>query len=166
MEFDDLIGPLLEREGGYVNHTADRGGETNYGITQRTLSAWLASRGAQWRSVRSLTRDDAVEIYFELYWKTANCPALPPAVRDIHFDSAVNHGVRQAVLLLQEAAGAAKEDGVLGKQTLQAVFASGADLLRQRYIAARYRFYGAIIQRDRTQLAFAAGWMRRMQDFQ
>ena len=164
MEFDDLIGPLLEREGGYVNHAADRGGETNFGITQRALSAWQASRGQQWRSVRSLTRDDAVEIYFQLYWKAAHCDALPDSVRDIHFDSAVNHGVARAARLLQAAAGATI-DGVIGAQTLQAASAIDPALLRMRYIVARYRMYGSIIQRDRTQLAFAAGWMRRMDEF-
>lgn len=164
MEFDDLIGPLLEREGGYVNHAADRGGETNYGITQRTLSAWQAGRGQQWRSVRSLTREDAVALYFELYWKSARCPELPATVRDIHFDAAVNHGVPRAAQLLQAAAGATI-DGVIGPQTLRAAAVIDAALLRMRYIVARYRLYGSILQRDRTQLVFAAGWMRRMDEF-
>lgn len=164
MEFDDLIGPLLEREGGYVNHAADRGGETNFGITQRALSAWQASRGQQWRSVRTLTRDDAVEIYRELYWNMARCGDLPASVRDIHFDAAVNHGISGAARMLQSVCGAT-QDGIVGKATLGAAAAMNADLLRMRYIVVRYRYYGAILQRDRTQLAFAAGWMRRMDEF-
>ena len=45
MEFDQLVDRVLEREGGYVNHPDDRGGPTNYGITQRVYSDWLASKG-------------------------------------------------------------------------------------------------------------------------
>lgn len=164
MEFDDLIGDVLAREGGYVNHPADRGGPTNMGITQRVYADWLASRAQQWKNVRDLTQDEAIRIYFDLYWKNANCPALPPKVRDIHFDAAVNHGVRRAGIMLQLAAGAT-QDGIIGKQTLAAVYGMDADLLRYRYIVVRYRFYGQIVNRDRTQLKFIAGWLRRMENF-
>lgn len=163
-EFDDLIGPLLDREGGYVDHKNDRGGATNYGVTQGTLSIWLSMRGMPWRDVRTLTRDEAIKIYFELYWMPSNCHLLPPGVRDIHFDAAVNHGVRRAAMLLQAAA-RANQDGAIGKNTLKAVFDMPADLLRVRYIVMRYRFYGSIIKRDRSQLVFIVGWMERMEEF-
>lgn len=164
MEFDDLIDGILKREGGYVKHTADRGGATNMGVTQRVFSDWLAAHGQQWRDVKTITKDDAVKIYYDLYWKNARCGDLPPSVRDIHFDSAVNHGVRRAALLLQGAAGAS-QDGIIGRNTLAAAFNLAPELLRMRYIVLRYRFYGAILQRDKTQLVFAAGWMARMQEF-
>jgi|GEM_PF-4548155 len=35
-----LIDRLIDREGGFVDHPADRGGPTKYGITLRTLSKW------------------------------------------------------------------------------------------------------------------------------
>jgi lysozyme family protein len=164
MEFDDLIAKVIEREGGYVNHTADRGGPTNYGITQRVYADWLASKGHQYRSVKNMDRDEAVHIYHSIYWKNANCEALPPGVRDIHFDAAVNHGVRRAALLLQAAAGAT-QDGHIGPKTIRAAFDINQDLLRMRYIAARYRFYGDIVNRDRTQIAFIVGWLKRMKEF-
>ena len=34
MDVDELIDELIEREGGYVNHPADRGGPTKFGITE------------------------------------------------------------------------------------------------------------------------------------
>ena len=164
MTFEELIGPLLDREGGFVDHKNDRGGATNHGITQRVLADWQSARAKPYRDVRSLTRAEAAEIYRALYWNAARCDDLPESVRDIHFDSAVNHGVRRAVILLQGAAGAT-QDGAIGEKTMHAVHAMDGGLLRMRYIALRYRFYGSIIQRDRSQLVFIAGWMARMAEF-
>jgi lysozyme family protein len=164
MDFDTLIGPLLDREGGYVNHASDRGGPTNMGITQKVYADWLASHALSWRDVRGLTRDEATRIYFELYWTNARCHVLPEQVRDVHFDAAVNHGGRRAALLLQAAAGV-EQDGVIGMKTLAAVADMNPDLLRMRYIVGRYRFYSAIVKRDRSQRDFLVGWLDRMEAF-
>lgn len=159
--FDELIGDVLRREGGYVNHRSDRGGPTNYGITQRVYSDWSGTAG---RDIRNMEKTEAVKIYFDLYWTPAKCEQLPAAIRGIHFDSAVNHGVGRAAKLLQTAA-AVDVDGVIGKNTLAAVHATHPELLKFRYVAERYKFYGDIIQRDRSQLVFMAGWMARMEHF-
>lgn len=163
-DFADLINPLLKREGGYVNHPSDRGGATNHGITQRTYTAWLIDRGLGYMDVRAMSIVEAVEIYRERYWRPSMCEILPSEIRGIHFDAAINHGVRRAAMLLQESVGV-KQDGVIGRVTLAAVAAIGGDLIRARYLAARYRFYGQIIRRDRSQLEFIVGWMARMEDF-
>lgn len=164
MTFDELIGPLLEREGGYSNRKADRGGPTNLGVTQRVFSSWLRDHGLPVRDVRTLTRDEAVRIYFDLYWKPAKCQELPESVREVHFDAAINHGVTRAARMLQAAAGAT-EDGIIGPGTLRSVAAIDALVLLYRYIVMRYRFYGKIIARDESQMANIDGWMRRMEHF-
>ena len=38
-EVDALIDGLIEREGGYVNHPADKGGPTCFGITEAVARA-------------------------------------------------------------------------------------------------------------------------------
>lgn len=58
-----LIDALLDREGGYVNHPADRGGPTGFGITEAVARA-NGYRGA----MRALPRDEAAAIYRRLYW--------------------------------------------------------------------------------------------------
>lgn len=161
MTFLDLIPRILEREGGYVNSPADRGGATNYGITQRVYREWKGDPGAD---VKALTKSEASQIYFEHYWQPSKAALLPESIRDIHFDAAVNHGVGRANKLLQAAAGV-DQDGVIGNKTLEAVNEMDDRLLKCRYVAARYAFYGQIISRDKSQLVFIAGWMRRMAEF-
>jgi lysozyme family protein len=165
-EFDELIGPLLEREGGdeYTNRKHDRGGPTKYGIIQRTFTDWLSANSRPNRDVQTLTHDEAVKIYFDLYWRTAKCQSVPPSVREIHFDASINHGTTRAAKLLQAAAGAT-QDGAIGPNTLKYAFAMDPMLLLYRYIVMRYRFYGEIIARDDTQMANIDGWMRRMEHF-
>ncbi len=36
---DQLVDALIEREGGYVDHPLDRGGVTNFGITEAVARA-------------------------------------------------------------------------------------------------------------------------------
>lgn len=164
MTFTDVIDPLLKREGGYVNHKNDRGGATNYGVTQTTFSEWLRVNSKEWRDVRSLTRNEAEQIYMENYWIPSKCGQLPASVREIHFDAAVNHGVNRAKKMLQEAAGATP-DGAIGPLTLRAVANITPELLKARYLITRYKFYGDIINRDKSQMVFIAGWMNRMSEF-
>ena len=54
---DEIIDDILRREGGYVDHPLDRGGPTNFGITQITLDALGVPR-----SVRDLTIEEARRI--------------------------------------------------------------------------------------------------------
>jgi lysozyme family protein len=164
MTFDEVIKPLLAREGGYVNHPDDRGGATNFGITQAVFTEWLARQGKTWRDVKTLTEDEASRMYFTQYWLPAHCQEVPPGLRDLHFDAAVNHGVARAVRMLQEAAGVTP-DGVVGPKTKAAMTVISPELLKARYVSIRYRFYGRIIKRDRSQLSFITGWLSRMEEF-
>jgi lysozyme family protein len=164
MSFDKILAAVLKTEGGYVNHPADRGGATNMGITQQTYAEFLAASGRPWADVRGLSMAEASAIYRKHYWQPARCDDLPERVRFIHFDAAVNHGTGRAAKMLQAAAWV-DQDGKIGPATLAAVRAMDAELLLARYIAARYKFYGQIINRDRSQLAFIAGWMNRMAEF-
>ena len=39
---DKILNDIIEREGGFVNHPADKGGPTKYGITTPTLMHYWA----------------------------------------------------------------------------------------------------------------------------
>ena len=53
----ELIDELIEREGGYVNHPADRGGPTRFGITEAVARAHGYAGPMKW-----LPREEAAAI--------------------------------------------------------------------------------------------------------
>ena len=101
MEVDTLIDSLIEREGGFANHPSDRGGPTNFGITEAVARAHGYS-GA----MRNLPRSEAAAIYKRLYWLRPRFDQVArrsEAVASELFDSGVNMGPAVAATFLQRA---------------------------------------------------------------
>lgn len=156
---DDLIDRILEREGGYVDHPADRGGPTNFGITIASLAAWRAAEEGgpvvTADDVRALTPAEARQIYRSRYITAPGYPRLwaergISAVSSAHgalieaaIDVGVHSGAAAGVKALQSALGLSLNiDGRLGPATV-AAFASiserGAIEARSRLLIARAR---------------------------
>lgn len=76
-EIDELIDDVIEREGGYVDHPADHGGPTRWGITEA-----VARRQGYVGDMRHLPRSDAAAIYRNLYWIAPHFIPLPKARRN------------------------------------------------------------------------------------
>src|SRR5690349_20073550 len=106
---DALLGALIEREGGYVNHPADKGGPTCFGITEAAARAH-GYAGA----MRALPREEAERIYERLYWL---CPRFDevakrsPRLAAELFDTGVNMGPSVAATFLQRALTALNRNG-------------------------------------------------------
>lgn len=168
-DLDDVIDGILRREGGFVDHPADRGGPTNWGITQATLARWRR-RPVTVQEVRELTAGEAREIYRHRYIVGPRFGNVTNQdLRELVVDCGVNHGPNRAARWLQQAAGV-HVDGIVGPQTLHAVNHGDARMLYRRVLAIRCRYYGAIISNDselmrakaagiRTQAENAAGWL-------
>jgi len=151
---DLIVSPLIE--GGYSDHKDDRGGKTNYGITERTLSKVL-NRKATETDVRALTRCEAMDIYRSLYWGPALCDRWPAGLDLGVFDMAVNSGVTRAVKTLQLSA-RVKPDGVIGPKTLKATLSTPHRHLFNDFFANRMVFYALNSQFE----TFGRGWSRRL----
>lgn len=162
---DEMIDALLVREGGYVNHKADKGGPTNMGITQATLSNYRG-KPVSIDDVRNLDEAEARAIYRQNYWIAPGFDALglPPLAQEMLFDAGVNHGPKNAVKQLQSAVGV-PADGIIGPMTRNAIAGADAERLPARMIAERVEFFGRIITRSPSQAVFAHGWMRRCKEF-
>jgi lysozyme family protein len=148
VNFDAAFERLIGHEGGYVNHKADPGGETKYGITKRTYPG---------ENIKTLTLARAKEIYRRDFWGPAGCDAVPDAIKFDLFDAAVNSGCRQAVKFLQGAVGTV-QDGLLGPKTLQALNATPPERLVMRFNALRLLFMAELT----TWPSFGRGWARRV----
>ena len=104
-----MIDALIEREGGYVDHPADKGGPTCFGITEAVARAHGYAG-----PMRQLPRDEAAAIYTRLYWLR---PRLDEVARRSErlaaelFDTGVNMGPAVAVTFLQRALTALNRNG-------------------------------------------------------
>ncbi|HVL78431.1 MAG TPA: glycosyl hydrolase 108 family protein [Sphingomicrobium sp.] len=174
MDVDQLIDSLLEREGGYVNHPADRGGPTNWGITEAVARAH-GYKGA----MRTLPRSEAAAIYRRLYWLRPRIDEVAKRSRRIAaelFDTGVNMGPAVAVTFLQRALSALNRnardypdltpDGRIGPQTLQALDSflklrgkGGETVLMRALDALQGERYVRLAERRPANEAFLYGWL-------
>lgn len=156
---EDAIRLIKIFEGGYSDHPLDKGGATHYGITQAVYDRYRLSEGLPLLTVEAIGKLEVDDIYLRHYWEPSKAALLPEDVRAMHFDTAVNCGVRRAAITLQRACGA-KPDGWIGPKTLAAVEET-EDLLDE-YVNERMRFYTRIVANRPEQIVFLEGWQRRV----
>jgi lysozyme family protein len=156
---------VLGREGGYSDHPADRGGATNYGVTQGLYDSVRASLGEPQQAVRLITEVEVRYIYEREFWRPPRCHLMTPPLDLLLFDSAVQHGAGRAAKLLQSVVGAF-QDGAIGPKTMGAVTEferrKGIAGLVRVYVARRRMFYADIIRNDPSQKVFEKGWENRL----
>ena len=152
MDFDTAFHKLLGHEGGYVNHSQDPGGETNWGITIA-----VARQNGYEGSMSSLPVGVAKEIYRKMYWNAVRAEEMPSKLRYALFDAAVNSGVSQAIKWLQRAVNVS-DDGILGPKTLAAVISQDQSKVFDSMVAQRLKFMASLSNWP----AFGRGWARRI----
>lgn len=94
-DFESIFQHTLKIEGGYVADDAGKG-ETNLGIN-KTANPDL--------NIKGMTVSKAREVYRQRYWNAIGGDSLPPQVRAIAFDAAVNHGPSFANKIIAQADG-------------------------------------------------------------
>lgn len=175
MDLAELIDGLLDREGGFVNHPADRGGPTAYGVTQE-----VARANGYYGPMRSLPREEAAAIYRRIYWlrpRLDQLAAISPAIASELFDTGVNMGPAVAVTFLQRALTALNRggsdypdlvpDGRLGPASLAALRrflelrgkAGGETVLLRALEALQGERYLRLAERRPANEAFLYGWL-------
>lgn len=173
--YQKMIDDVLQKEGGFVNHPADRGGPTNYGITLKTLSMYLA-RNCTADDVAAMTKQTARDIYYAWYYIKPGINTLPEAIRPIVFDMTVNSG-KHGIKILQAALIASgydcgckndEPDGKIGPATISAANAAWHDMgneLIRKLVRRRVIFYEGIVRKNDSQRVFLAGWINRAESF-
>lgn len=172
-----LVDAVIGREGDYVNHPADRGGPTRWGVTEQVARAYGYTG-----DMRALPRTKAVEIFFSAYWldlRLDRVAARYPEVAAELFDIGVNMGVSVAAIFLQRALNVFNQRGThyrdltidsrIGPLTLAALDTlrqrrgdEGGDRLLEAIRSLRGARYIALCEASPSQEAFAYGWFGRM----
>ncbi len=150
--FDNAIGQLLKHEGGYVNHPADPGGETNFGISKRSYPSV---------DIKNLTVETATEIYRHDYWQPIYGGIESQDIAAKIFDLGVNMGTCAAHRILQRAlctiGHTVAVDGLFGPHTLTAVNAVYQDTMMVSIRAEATMYYLGL-----GKMEFLNGWLRRL----
>ncbi len=178
----ELAAEIVAREGGYVNDPDDPGGATKYGITLATLRRLGLDMTSDGRidvaDVRALTRERAVALYVEYYFRRPRLADLPEAVQPQIFDMYVNAGAN-AVKILQrlliDMGHDLTADGAVGPHTIATAHAAAAAdpvLFADAYAIARRNYYYALADQRpqsrkfaRTRAGGKGGWILRAESF-
>ncbi len=160
---------VFEHEGGFNEIKGDKGGATNFGVSLnfiKSINEDVNHDGKiDWIDIKTLTKDEATEIYFENFWKPFYDTKLPEKLAIKMFDVAINAGSSRSNKLLQSTVNAlgskVQVDGVLGNQTFSEVLKYTEDNLVKQYIAQQIAFYKKIVENDPNQAKFLKGWTNR-----
>ena len=149
MAFEDAVRFTLrpDIEGGYVNDPRDPGGETKFGISKRAYPDL---------DIANLQLKDAEMIYRTDYWDPIHGDELPLEVGIAVFDTAVNMGIRAAIVCLQLALRVVA-DGKIGANTLAAIKKADAYELHLAFNVQRIKRYTSFTNFG----VYGNGWIAR-----
>lgn len=171
--FDAAFDKLLQIEGGYSDDARDRGGKTNWGITEAVARAHGYAG-----DMRRLPVAEARRIYRAQYWdalRLDEVDALSPAVAEELFDTGVNMGIAVAARFLQQALNVFNRagedyadvtaDGLTGPKTIEALRTYlhrrkglGETVLLRALNSLQGARYIDIAEKRQENEAFVFGW--------
>ncbi|MEM2265224.1 MAG: glycosyl hydrolase 108 family protein [Candidatus Hadarchaeales archaeon] len=165
-KFKKCLQFTLKWEGGKVDHPADPGGRTAYGITQSVYNTWRKSKKLPPRDVWNITMDEVHQIYFEKYWTPIKCELLPPPLDLVVFDTGVNCGIGRAARWLNTALGLQPLMSVTNQTIKKVKELKGDEVMKvaRKVWELRKQHYETIVQRNPKLKVFLRGWMNRIND--
>ena len=169
--FDRAFDYLMTSEGGYSNHPKDKGGPTNWGITQGSLKIFNDHHNEGLPDdVKELTADQAKVIYRVTWWEPGFEQILDSRIAIKIFDHHANtddgEGSSRAVKLAQLALNQApqqnepllKVDGLLGPRTIAEINSSAYTWFMSEY-KRQLKFWYL----SRNNPTFIRGWLARVE---
>ncbi len=174
LDINTLIDEVIDREGGYSNHPADRGGETRWGITIA-----VARQFGYTGEMRKYPRDTAAQVYQKTYWVRPGfdrVAAIYPRLGAELFDTGINMGPPVAAGFLQRALNALNRNATdyrdivvdrrIGNATIAVLqaFASrrgigGEDVMLKAVEALQGARYLELAEARPANEAFLYGWL-------
>lgn len=136
--FDLALKIVLGFEGGLSDHKADKGGLTNFGVTQKTYDQYRIEFQLPTQSVKLISKNEVREIY-RIFWNQCRASQLPARAGIAVFDMAINSG-----------SGTALKYWKLSQGSLE------------KFFVLRENFYRSIVEKNASQKVFLKGWLNRL----
>ena len=173
-------------EGGYSNHSADRGGETYRGISRKFWPYWEG-----WKYIpklKHLTHQETEELqecteafYKEHFWDVLKLDEISlfiPECASELFDISVNFGTKVGKKTLQRALNILNKDekifndlvpdGIIGQKTIHTTEIyinkkQNEKTLLKLIRLLRAKYYIDIVEKNTSQEVFIGGWLNRVE---
>lgn len=162
--FDKYFPTLVDYEGSvFEEHPKDPGGPTKFGITIYDIGIreGIPVNTKNWRKLRdmvkSLTRDQAKEIYITKYWNSIKGDELPSGIDIVICDHGINCGQTKAIRIAQEIC-EVTVDGKIGKETLEALKKQNPTQFIKDFSEKRRKYYKSL----KLFKTFGRGWLNRV----
>jgi lysozyme family protein len=183
--FEPSYAITQKNEGGYVNDTKDKGGETYRGIARKIWASWKGWALIDiWKVgllrlpktnefvaasfVHSSTIDRLVRDFYFAQWTASMAGSInDQALANAYYDLYVLSG--QAVTTLQKAlksiGHAVSIDNKIGSQTISLVNKSDSELLLKAFTAQRIEFHQEMVKKGYVNEKYLNGWIKRAEQF-
>ncbi len=179
--FDELFDGVIIHEGYYANVTGDKGGETYMGVARNLHPNWDG-----WQLIDDykethgeIPRNKMIDIpelncmvkdfYYHTFYKKFRIDSiLRGSLQEIIFDWCVNSGYWGSCgvqkVLNRYFDCDLKLDGIIGKQTINAINFCPPQQLFNAIKSARIHYYHVIAKKGQNA-KFLKGWLRRINSF-
>lgn len=190
-KFDDAFNYVIDNEKGLNTDPTDRGGITNWGISERFIESLMDDdllpvhvsdemysfyrifRGQKMypsiaEYIKDLTPELSKQIYQKYFWLPIYDQIENQDICNYIFDMTVQHGGSKAAEITQRAINAYKWsrfyiiiDGIIGNETISEINRCDYMKLIPFMIAIRESLFLCIVAHDKTQEKFLDGWLKR-----
>ena len=159
-DFDLAINKMLNLEGGKTYEKSDKGGKTNFGITQRTFNTWRDSINKPKADVFKISQEEAKEIYKKNYWNLIKGSQLPHDIAQAIMSMALTDGPQDAIRHTQKILGI-PPTGTMGPITMKSIWSAakqkGTKKLTNYIVDKQIQRY----QADEQAKTYGRGWTNR-----
>lgn len=160
--FEKFLDYIFEVEGGFTDDENDRGGATNFGITEEEAREFGYAG-----DMRNLTKDFAKNIYLKKYYLGNKLDkVINNKVALSIFDWAVNsgrRGIKKAQIVANKFGANLIVDGIVENKTLEAINNINPEAFLKEYHEMQRTFYKNLAAKDITQEDFLKGWLNRVE---
>lgn len=150
-------------EGDFANNPYDSGGCTMKGITLSTYRDYFGQYKTC-EDLRYITDEEWLYIFKDGYWDKCKADEIDSQIiANIIVDWVWMSGVKTAVKKIQKLLGV-EVDGIVGRETINAINNCDEDILFNDIYNERVRFYTNIVEKKPSQKIFLNGWLNRLND--